>query len=364
MPLDVLFIDNSIQMISMNQYGWSSFHQPEQIHTDLLIGRVTSIQGFKYHVITTGGEKETELSGKLLHETSSDELPKVGDWVTLKDYDTLGYIIDVLPRKNLLSRKNPGARTEKQVLATNVDYALIVQGLDRDFNLMRLERYLVQLTACAIKPIVVLNKVDLVGDWTPFRMEIAKLQRDCPVYFCSTYTRIGLDQMVNTVLEKERTYILIGSSGVGKSSLLNALMDSTIQHVDEISSFNNKGRHTTTTRDLFLLPNGSIMIDSPGMREFGLTGETDSSESDLFPAIQRFAVNCHFSDCTHLHELGCAVIEAVRTGKLESMVYESYLKLVKEQRRFQMSAEDKKRAGKIAGRRSREAQDNRRKYKY
>lgn len=351
-------------MISLNQYGWNSIHQPEQIHSGLLIGRVTSIQGFKYHVITTSGEKDAELSGKLLHETSSDELPKVGDWVTLKDYDTLGYIIDVLPRKNVLSRKNPGARTEKQILAANIDYALIVQGLDRDFNLMRLERYLVQLTACAIKPIVVLNKVDLVDDWTPFTREIAKLQRDCPVYFCSTYTGIGVDQLVNTVLEKCQTYILIGSSGVGKSSLLNALMHSDIQHVDQVSSFNNKGRHTTTTRDLFLLQNGSIMIDSPGMREFGLTGEADQSEGDLFPAIQRFAVNCHFSDCRHLQESGCAVIQAVHLGTLESEVYESYLKLVKEQRRFQTSAEDKKRAGKLAGRRSREAQNNRRKYKY
>ncbi len=351
-------------MISLDHYGWSTFFQSEQIQNDLIIGRITSILGFKYYVITTNGEKEAELSGRLLHGAKTEELPKLGDWVTLKDYDTLGYIIDVLPRKNELSRKNPGAKMEKQILATNVDGALIVQGLDRDFNIMRLERYLVQLAACNIKPIVVLNKVDLVEDWTLYSSEVAKLQRDCEVYFCSTYTGVGLDEIRNNVLEKYKTYILIGSSGVGKSSLLNALMSTNVQEVKSTSEFNSKGKHTTTSRDLFQLPNGSLLIDTPGMREFGLTYEEGHDSNDLFPAIQKFAVHCKFSDCRHLHEAGCAVIGAVHSGELEDQVYESYLKLIKEQRRFEMNAEDKKRFNKKSGRMSREAQENRSKYKY
>jgi ribosome biogenesis GTPase len=351
-------------MISLDHYGWNTFFQPNKIQTDLVIGRITSIQGFKYYAITVNGEIEAELSGKLLYASSNEELPKLGDWVTLKEYETLGYIIDVLPRSNELSRKNPGAKMEKQILATNVDYALIVQGLDRDFNIMRLERYLVQIAACNIKPIVLLNKVDLVNDWTLFAHEVAKLQRDCTLYFCSTYTGFGLDEIRNNVLEKYKTYILIGSSGVGKSSLLNALVNSNVQEVNITSEFNHKGKHTTTTRDLFQLPNGSLLIDTPGMREFGLTFEEGNTSDDLFPAIQKLAANCHFTDCRHLHEKGCAVLDAVHSGILESEVYESYLKLIKEQRRFEISAEEKKRFNKQSGKLSREANENRSKYKY
>jgi len=350
-------------MITLEQYGWSTYFQSEKIQEDLLAGRVISLQGFKYYVITAHGEREAELSGRLMHGTSTEEIPKLGDWVTLKEYDTLGYIIDVLPRKNELSRKNPGAKMERQILATNIDGALVVQGLDRDFNLMRLERYLVQLAACNIQPIVILNKAELVADYTEHIIEIKKLQRDCPVYFCSTYTGVGLDELRTRVLEKYKTYILIGSSGVGKSSLLNELMNTNIQAVNTTSDFTSKGKHTTTSRDLFQLPNGSLMIDTPGMREFGLTFE-EGTQDELFPAIQKFATQCRFSNCKHLNETACAVIEAMNAGALDPVVYESYLKLIKEQRRFELSAEDKKRMNKQWGKMSREAKDYRNKYKY
>jgi ribosome biogenesis GTPase len=351
-------------MISLDQYGWDTFFQPQEINNDLIIGRITSIQGFKHYVITTNGEMEAELSGRLLHGALTEELPKLGDWITLKSYDTLGYIIDVLPRRNELARKNPGVKMERQILAANIDTALIVQGLDRDFSIMRLERYLVQLASCNIKPIVVLNKVDLVDNWAPYSSEIAKLQRDCELYFCSTYTGIGLDEIRTHVLEKHKTYILIGSSGVGKSSLLNALMNANAQEVNTTSAFNSKGKHTTTSRDLFQLPNGSLLIDTPGMREFGLTHEEGHNNNDLFPAIQKLATGCRFSDCRHLHEAGCAVIDAVHAGALEESVYESYLKLIREQRRFEINADDKKRMNKQFGKMTREANNYRRKNKY
>ena len=354
-------------MISLEYFGWTNYFQPDKTTNtkkDLVMGRVISIQGFKYYVITTSGERETELAGRLLYGSAVEELPKLGDWVLMMEYDHLGYIVEVLPRINELSRKDPGTKTQKQVLAANVDYALIVQGLDRDFNPMRLERYLVQLASCHIRPVILLNKVDLIDDVTPYQSEIAKLQRDCPVHFCSTYTGVGLDELRNTILEPYKTYVLMGSSGAGKSSLLNTLMNALVQKINTTSDFNNKGKHTTTTRDLFQLPNGSLVIDTPGMREFGLTSAEEQNADDLFPAIREYAAHCRFSDCKHIQEAGCGVLEAVNSGHLDREVYESYLKLIKEQRRFEINAEDKKRFNKQSGKLSREAKNHRSKYKF
>jgi ribosome biogenesis GTPase / thiamine phosphate phosphatase len=349
------------------EFGWNNFHEKDFNQSDkkeFHVGRVISIQGFKYELITEKGELETELSGKLLYSSVSEELPKVGDWVRYLDYDQLGYIIDVLPRKNALSRKTPGTKTERQILATNIDCALVVQGLDRDFNVMRLDRYLVQLAACNIPAVVVLNKADLVDDVVPFENEIMKLQRGCEVYFCSTYNALGIDKLKTQLLKPGQTYILIGSSGVGKSSLLNSLVQSETQKISATSEWSSKGKHTTTSRDLFKLSNGSLVIDTPGMREFGVTFEEGTSSNEMFPAIAKFASNCRYADCRHIKEMGCAVIDALSSGQLDQEVYDSYIKLLKEQRRFEISAEDKKREGKEAGRMSREARNHRKKFKY
>lgn len=354
-------------MTLLTEFGWGKIHEQyfdASQSTEFRIGRVISVRGFKYELITEKGELETELSGKLLYGSSGEELPKVGDWVKYLDYDQMGYIVDVLPRQNFLSRKSPGNKTEKQVLAANIDCALVVQGLDRDFNLMRLDRYLVQLVACQIKAAVVLNKADLVENTQSYSDEIRKLGRDCEIYFCSTYTGQGIDELKNDILQPQKTFILIGSSGVGKSSLLNALMSDEKQKTGVVSDNTSKGKHTTTSRDLFRLASGSLIIDTPGMREFGVTFEDGTSSDEMFPAVAKFASACRYSDCKHVNETGCAVIEAANNGELEPEVYASYVKLLKEQRRFEVSAEDKKREGKEAGRRSREANNFRKKFKY
>jgi ribosome biogenesis GTPase len=353
-------------MNTLNQYGWNS-SVDEYYHllkTSLIPGRVISIRGYKYHLITDKGELETELSGKLLFESEIENLPKVGDWVLFIDYDTTGYIVDLLPRTNALSRKNPGRRTEKQVLAANIDFAIIVQGLDRDFNLMRLDRYLAQVMSCGIQPVVVLNKADLVEDAAVALEEVGKLQRDCPVFICSTRTGKGISEIRDQIFLEGRTHILIGSSGVGKSSLLNALTIHETQKIGGVSDANSKGRHTTTSRDLFMLPNGAMIIDTPGMREFGVTFEDSSTDDEVFPVIRELSSKCRFSDCRHINEAGCAVIEALESGSLESVVYDSYIKLIKEQRRFQISADEKKQQNKMFGRMTKEAKDHRKKYKY
>jgi ribosome biogenesis GTPase / thiamine phosphate phosphatase len=351
-------------MIFLKNYGWNTFHQQNYIlQKGEAAGRVISIKGFKYELITEKGELETELSGKLLYGSASEELPKIGDWVSFLDYGDTGYIINVFPRMNALSRKNPGVKTERQVLAANVDHALIVQGLDREFNIMRLERYLTQVVSCKINPIVILNKADLVGDLDAYRQQVLKLKRDCRIFFCSTLTGLGISD-IKAALQCEKTYIMIGSSGVGKSSLLNVLNDATVQRTQSVSDHNYKGTHTTTTRDLFKLPNGSLLIDSPGMREFGLTSEGADSSSGLFPAIDGFAPSCRYSDCNHVDVSGCAVIEALEKGSLDTQVYDSYIKLMKEQKRFQINVEDKKRMNKQFGKMTKEAKSFRKKYKY
>jgi ribosome biogenesis GTPase len=350
----------------LNSYGWNDFHSINFNNApakDLSVGRVISIKGFKYLIITEEGEKEAEFSGKLLYGNENENLPKVGDWILYKGYDSSGYLIDVLPRVNALARKTPGKQMSRQILATNIDCALIVQGLDQNFNVMRLERYIVQLTSCNITPVVILNKADLVENQDDYVNEVKRLKHDCPAYLISTLTLQGLDELRNNVLQKSKTYILIGSSGVGKSSLLNSLMDKGSQTIGGTSESNNKGKHTTTTRDLFLLPNGSLVIDTPGMREFGLTSNEGQSSDDLFPAMQEFASHCRFADCKHTNEVECGVLEALASGELDKDVYESYLKLMKEQRRFEIKAEDKKRMNKQFGKMTKEAKAHRKKYK-
>jgi ribosome biogenesis GTPase / thiamine phosphate phosphatase len=353
-------------MQNLLRFGWDHSLQQhfDTLKTSLFAGRVISIKGFKYFLMTERGELETELSGKLLFENENENLPKVGDWVLFQDYETIGYIIDLLPRRNALSRKSPGAKFERQVLASNIDYALIVQGLDRDFNLMRLERYVVQIASCGITPVVVLNKADLVDNIETFKSEIQKLKRDCAVFTCSTLTGHGLAELIDSIFQPTKTCIMIGSSGVGKSSLLNKILNSEAQPVGPVSDFNQKGRHTTTGRDLFLLPNGALLIDTPGMREFGVTFEENSSEQNLFPEITKIGEACRYNDCRHIEENGCAVLAALENGSLESIVYDSYIKLLKEQRRFQINADEKKRMNKQFGKMTKEAKDHRKRYKY
>jgi ribosome biogenesis GTPase len=353
-------------MTPLEEFGWNDFHRHQFASikdNSCLPGRVVSIQGFKYYLATANGELETELSGKLLYGADPDEIPRVGDWVSYLDYGPTGYVISGLPRANALSRKNPGNVTERQILCANVDFALIVQGLDRDFNLMRLERYMAQVTACGITPVVVLNKSDLVTDPDNYLQKILALRRECLVFFCSTVNGSGLKEL-SEGLVPGKTYIMVGSSGVGKSSLLNVLLGADIQSVNSVSTFNNKGKHTTTRRDLFRLPNGSLIIDSPGMREFGFTSEGDQDADTLFPAIDELASSCRYADCLHISEPGCEVLQALASGELNPVTYESYVKMLKEQQRFNIRIEDKKKLNRQFGKMTKEAKTHRRKHKY
>ncbi len=349
----------------LSSFGWDEYFQNNYHETTIpgsQIGRVTSVQGFKYHLVSEGGDRVAELAGKLLFGAAPDDLPKTGDFVRFLDYGTEGYIVDLVPRKNALSRKTPGEKTERQVIVANVDQVFVVQGLDRDFNIARLDRYLSQIAGCGIAAAVVLNKVDLVEDTAGFVAQVENLGHGCPIFLCSPRTGAGITALKTSMLRGE-TYVFVGSSGVGKSTLTNALLESDVQQTRELIDWNGKGRHTTTVRDLFTLPNGALLIDTPGMREFGMTAESgDAVES--FPKIAEFAAHCRFSDCTHLQEEGCAVLAALDGGILEPDAYDRYVKLYKEQKRFSIRAEDKKRMNRQFGKITKEAKAFRRKNKY
>lgn len=353
-------------MEKLDLYGWTKYlkkiKHPIPEKTDN-IGRVASIKGNIFELHTPRGHKKAEMLGKLLFSYEKCEQPKVGDWIKYLDYGESALIEDVLPRYNQLYRKAAGKETSKQVMVTNVDKAVIIQGVDNDFNLNRIERYLVQVITCNINPVIILNKSDLVDDTGSYIREIEKLQRGIPVFCCSVKTGEGLDKLKKEIFVTASTSVLIGSSGVGKSSLVNELIGAD-QKTGEISHSTGKGKHTTTTRDLFLLENGAIVIDTPGMREFGVGFEEDATFGEQFPAISKFAEGCRFQDCSHFHEEGCNVIQAMEKGELDPFVYESYLKLVKEQKRFHTTIHDKKMQGKQFGKMAREAQAYRKKYKF
>ncbi len=353
-------------MSTLQSYGWNEHflhHFNSSLYQDAEPARVLSIQGFKHLLITEAGPLEAQLSGALIHSRSPEEYPKVGDWVLVKRYDEAGIIIETLPRINELSRKAPGSESSRQVLAANIDAAFIVQGLDRDYNLMRLQRYMQQLALCNIQPIVLLNKADLVADPEVFRQEVVALGYDCPVILTSAMDETLQEEWVSRYLMPECTYIMLGSSGVGKSTLLNSLLGYKRQEEGATSTANNKGRHTTTTRHLFLLSNGSMIIDAPGMREFGITAE-DGGEGILHPLIEELAPLCRFGDCTHQHEPGCAIVSAVQNGSLPELVYRSYVKLLREQYHFQTNEMDKRRIERQHGKITRQASKHRKDWKY
>jgi ribosome biogenesis GTPase len=338
-------------------------HFEINLSRDLEAARVLSIQGFKHLLITAAGNVEAQLSGSLINSREAEAYPKVGDWVLVKCYDEEGIIIDILPRINELSRKAPGTQSTRQVLAANVDAAFIVQGLDRDYNLMRLQRYLQQIVQCNIQPIVILNKADLVPDPETYRQQVLELGYNCPVVLTSALNPAQQDEWTSQYLLPGHTYILLGSSGVGKSTLLNSLLGYKLQEEGGTSTANSKGKHTTTARHLVLLPNGSMIIDAPGMREFGVTGEA-SGEGVNHPLIDELAPLCRFGDCTHQHEPGCAVIAAVHNGTLPELVYRSYLKLLREQYHFLASEADKRRNEKQFSRITKQVVKHRKDRKY
>jgi ribosome biogenesis GTPase / thiamine phosphate phosphatase len=315
------------------------------------IGRVISEHRERYIVKTEKGEFETEITGHLRFSSKSrEDFPAVGDWVAITIHDSNFSIIHhILPRFSVICRQDVNKFGEIQIIATNIDYALLVQAADRDFNINRLERYLAICNSAKVSPIIVLSKIDLIDEHRVSELleKIKTRINNVPVIAISNESQDGYDK-IKAIIEKGKTYCMLGSSGVGKSTLLNNLSGKSIMRTDTISHSTNKGKHVTSHRELIILENGGILIDNPGMREVGITDSTGGLET-TFDMITRLAQNCRFNDCTHTNEIGCAVILAVEKGELDRDSYKNYLKLEREKAHFESTVVEKRKKDKEFG---------------
>ena len=338
----------------LEDLGYNDKFEKFRIDNNLIsfdTGRVIAEHKERYIVRTPKGEFEAEITGNMRFTAESrEDFPAAGDWVALTIYESgLAIIHKILPRFSIIKRQAIGQFGEIQIIATNIDYAFLVQAVDRDFNINRLERYLTICNSSRVSPIIVLSKTDLINECrlSEILENIKARIRNVPVIAISNETKDGYDTIKATI-EKGKTYCMLGSSGVGKSTLLNNLSGKTIMRTDTLSSSTNKGRHVTSHRELILLENGGILVDNPGMKEVGIADTTDGLEI-TFEIIVRLARNCKFKDCTHTNEIGCNVLKAVEKEEIDKTSYENYLKMEREKAYFESTVLEKRKKDKDFG---------------
>jgi len=316
------------------------------------VARVVSVHKNSFTVTKGGEEIFAELSGNLLYGTeSSSDLPTTGDWVYADFYDDDSHAIiyGVVPRKTLLKRKTAGKQVDFQLIAANIDVAFIIQSLNENFNLRRLERYLVMVNESEIEPVILLSKCDLISDEeiNEIKKKVLSITSQSTVIEFSNLNRDNIDSIIG-LLKCGYTYCLLGSSGVGKTTLLNSIIGKEKFETKGVSKVQSKGRHTTTSRQLVQLENGAMIIDTPGMRELGSMSVDDGLE-ETFSEILNLSYDCKFSDCSHTNEKGCAILAAIAAGDLSERRYQNYLKMKKESEYNQMSYLEKRSKDKSFG---------------
>jgi ribosome biogenesis GTPase len=310
-------------------------HNEYQRYTDegFTIARVIAEHKGRYTILVNDAVLSAEITGKMMFDAATRrDYPAVGDWVAIQLYDapSPSIIHHILPRTTVLSRKTSGREMEEQIIAVNMDIVFIVQGLDKNFNLRRLERFLVVASHSGATPVVLLSKTDLLNEQElkDILTEVHTIADNAMVIPYSAKTLYHIDR-IKALINNDSTICFIGSSGSGKSTLINRLIGMEKLQTQEVREDDSRGKHTTTHRELIPLESGGCVIDTPGLREIGLW-EVDSSISDTFPDITELAMECKFTDCTHTHEPGCAVQAAIDDGTIEAGRYHSYVKLQKE----------------------------------
>lgn len=320
--------------MNLKALGWNTFFEKSlqnYQNEHLTAGRVSAEHKERYEIYTESGPCWAEVTGRFRYLADSRaDFPAVGDWVAVQYFpdNDAAMIHHVLPRKSRFSRNTAGVRTEEQILAANIDKVFIVAGLDHDFNVRRIERYLILTRESGAEPVILLNKSDLCSDLDDKLFELKSISEHTPVHVLSAKLQTGVE-MLKDLFRDNETAVLIGSSGVGKSTIINRLIGEDVQLTQTVSGFMDKGRHTTVRRELFILPGGGLLIDTPGLREIQLwSGE--ESLSDVFEDIAQIAAQCRFRDCTHGEEPGCAVQAALSDGSLDERRFMNYIKMQRE----------------------------------
>jgi len=340
MTLEDLGYRSEYKKVILDQ-GWDSFE----------LGRISQEHKERYNIISANNEFEAEITGNLRFSAKDrSDFPAVGDWVVFSKFDEDSALIhNILPRKTVLERQAVGKFGEKQIIATNIDKAFIIQGLDRDFNINRIERYLTIVNNAGVDPIIILSKTDLISDEElKFKVESLKYRiKNTSVIAISNLSKTGIEG-IRQILTKGLTFCCLGSSGVGKSTLVNTLAGESLLKTNDLSISTNKGKHTTSHRELIVLETGGILIDTPGMREIGITESSEGLEIS-FESIIRLAKLCAFKDCTHMHEENCEVKNAILRGDIDPELLENYLKMQRENQHFATSISEKRKKGKVFG---------------
>lgn len=334
--------------MKISNLGWNDFFENQfqkKIKPGYKPGRVINRQKGKYRLISEHGEISAKLSGKFLYQSEKDsDYPVVGDWVIYQDIvnsSEQGLILSLLQRENSFARKLPisggrkirngrvfGGITEKDILAANIDTVFIVGGMDNEFDIGRFERYLTLIIENKLEAVLVLNKVDLCSDYQSHEEKLIKLAGRFPVFSVSAATGFGMD-ILNKYIKPGNSLVFLGSSGVGKSTIINHLFKQEIQKTKSISSASGKGRHTTTSSDLLIHKSGCMVIDTPGMKELQLWAEQESLDSN-YEDITDLALNCKFSNCRHDSEPGCAIRQAIAENQISEKRFDRYKKQTEE----------------------------------
>ena len=331
-------------MNKLNALGWTSQWNSKLSKFTIehqKIGRICKVNKTNYVVGDGENEYICQLTGKLSYLLTEEELPKTGDWVIFVENKDLNIIIEVIERENTLQRKKVGTHSDIQVLASNVDTIFIVQCLSMGININRLERTVTQVSLSNLHPILIINKVDQEQELEANQSLIHQLQTQYEVILSSSFETDKLLKL-REQLQPGQTHVFIGASGVGKSSLINALLSTDQQETRAISNAVQKGKHTTTSTELFVLPNGAVVIDSPGTREFGMAIDSSEIDTTYESEIEQLTKACKFNNCTHTNEPGCKVLEALNNGTLSNASFENFQKLTKELEHFSSSRKERK----------------------